>query len=500
MTLATVRGLTVCAADGTTVLEDVDLELQPSTVTAVVGESGAGKTTLALALLGHLGPGLSITAGEVRVAGRDPYAAADRKALRGRITGYLPQDPASALDPQRRIEAQLLTAARIAHPGDERAQQQERVREAIEAAALEPDLLRRHPYGLSGGQAQRALLAWSFVTRPQLLILDEPTSGLDAATAARVHQAFTTLPWDPAVLVISHDRDLVSKAADQVLEIRCGRWVPITPQAAVPAKAPTAEVHVLSHSKRAPWTTSEAAADSISSPVMAGKQGPDAHRSAQAHLRATDLMLHRGGRPVLTAGDLHLDRGEMIAVQGISGSGKTSLARALAGLAPPTSGSLGLGDQELDWDAATRARKRQPFIAYVGQDARAALNPHETVGRTLHRAAVAATRAGRETHIEPTELLKYLALPEDLTERTPDELSGGQRHRVALARALAAAPHVLIADETLAALDQATTEQVLEALRNWRETHGIPMLLITHSDRVAASADRVLTISGGRLR
>ncbi len=164
----------------------------------------------------------------------------------------------------------------------------------------------------------------------------------------------------------------------------------------------------------------------------------------------------------------------MVAVQGVSGTGKTSLARALAGLAPPTSGSLLLDGQALDWDAATRARKRQPFIAYVGQDARAALNPHETVDRTLHRATSAAARAGRKADTEPAELLKHLALSEEISRRTPDELSGGQRHRLALARALAAAPDVLIADETLAALDHATIEHVLDALQNWRESMAFP--------------------------
>ncbi|GLY17111.1 ABC transporter ATP-binding protein [Kineosporia sp. NBRC 101677] len=477
MSLAIVAGLSIHAANGTAVLDGVDLQLWPGTVTAVVGESGAGKTTLALALLGHLGPGLRLTGGQVRVTGRDPFA--DRKALRGKVTGYLPQDPASALDPQRRLQAQLLTAARIAHPGQERQQLQERVREAAEAAVLEPGLLKRHPRSLSGGQAQRALLAWTFVTRPALLILDEPTSGLDAVTAARVHQAFTTLPWSPAVLVISHDHDLVAAAADEVREIRSGRWAPPSSQPDQPAR-------------------SARPAGAMTDPRPTDRKTDE--RPGQAYLSATGLSLYRGGRPVLAAADLHLDRGEMLAIQGVSGCGKTSLGRALAGLAPPTSGSLLLDGQVLDWDAATRAHKRQPFIAYVGQDARAALNPHESVGRTLRRAAAAATRAGRETRIEPADLLKQLGLPEDVTPRTPDEFSGGQRHRLALARALTAAPDVLIADETLAALDHATTEQVLEALQKWRESHGIPMLLITHSERVAASADRVLTISGGRLR
>lgn len=455
---AAVSGLTVAAPDGRLVLDGVDLELESGTVTAVVGESGAGKTTLAQALLGHLGAGLRISGGTVRVAGIDPFTTTGRKALRGRITGYLPQDPAGALDPQRRMQAQLRTAARIAHPRQDREQC---VRTAIEAAAFEPALLKRHPAALSGGQAQRALLAWTFVTRPQLLILDEPTSGLDPETASRVNRAFTTLPWKPAVLVISHDHELVHSSADRVLEMANGRWEQPVAAVTVPVRR-----------------------DEVGEPV----------------LEASGITLRLGGRTVLDSVELCLHERELVAVRGISGSGKTSLARVLSGFTEPTDGTLTVQGRSLDWDAATRARKRQPFVAYVGQDARTALNPHETVRRTLQRAHQAAIAAGRQTFHGSEDLLKRFAVGDELLDRTPDRLSGGQRHRVALARALAAAPHVLVCDETTAALDHATADLVLDALDEWRRTYGTPMVLITHADRVASRAGRVLTLTGGRLR
>ncbi len=188
----------------------------------------------------------------------------------------------------------------------------------------------------------------------------------------------------------------------------------------------------------------------------------------------------------------------MLAVRGISGSGKTSLARALGGLAPPASGTLTTPEGPLDWDAATRVRKQQPFVAYVGQDARAGLNPYETVRRTLERAISAARRSGRPTKTTAEQLLADLSLPAELLERTPDRLSGGQRHRLALARALAAAPHVLVCDETTAALDENTADHVLDVLHQHCRTDGTPIVLVTHTDRVAARRPSALGHSRAR--
>lgn len=514
--VATVGGLSVRATSGTPILAEVDLELRAATVTALVGESGSGKTTLAQALLGHLGPGLRITAGTLSVGGHDPFTAAGRVALRGRFTGYLPQDPGSALDPQRRVRSQLLTVARIAHPGQHRRRRAELVAQAVAAAAFEPELLCRHPLALSGGQAQRALLAWTFVTRPDLLLLDEPTSGLDPATAAAVGRAFTTLPWAPAVLVISHDRELVDGLADRTLLMRAGRLRPARPQVSAPvgppvpaasapaaAAAATAAVATAvavpgSADRLGPATVAGVADPVVADPVVADPGVDPA--GVDPVLAAGGLVVRRGGRVVLDDLELTVRRAQFLAVQGASGSGKTSLGLALAGLTVPTRGTVQVLGVRLEADATARARRHQPLVAYVGQDARAALNPRESVRVSLRRAAAAAVRAGREPDREPDRILEDLALGDDLLDRLPGELSGGQRHRVALARALATAPHVLIADETTAALDEATTRIVLSALDHRRARTGIPIILITHSARVAARAQRVLTLSGGRLR
>ncbi|MFV0372639.1 ATP-binding cassette domain-containing protein, partial [Microbacterium sp.] len=193
--LVAVRGLTITGPGGIPIVTDATFDLHAGQILGIVGRSGSGKTTLAQALLGAVADGLEHTGGQVRVDGNDPFRPAGRRAVRGRIAAYLPQDPASALDPARSIAGHLRTAARLAHPGASRADRRALVRTGVAEAAFDPALLSRRPAQLSGGQAQRALLAWTYVTRPRLLVLDEPTSGLDPRTAARVSAAFTTLEW-----------------------------------------------------------------------------------------------------------------------------------------------------------------------------------------------------------------------------------------------------------------------------------------------------------------
>ena len=462
--VASVTGLTISDPSGRSLLECVDLDLAAGQVTGLVGPSGAGKSTLALALLGHLGPGLRRTTGTVRVEGWDPFTARGRRELRGRVTAYLPQDPAGALDPARTVAGQLRTAARIAHPVASRTARGALVREATTAASFEPALLSRHPARLSGGQAQRAILAWTHVTRPRLLILDEPTSGLDPATAVQVSRIFARLPWEPAVLLVSHDQELVARVCDRVMQLADSRLGPVLPvEDTPPASAPGSQ------------------------------RGHDV-------LSMTDLELRRGGRHLLTDASLRLAAGEMVAVRGPSGSGKTALARALCGLAPPHRGTLRLHDVVVPWDAITRARRGGPYLAYVGQDARAALNPAETIGQSLQRALLTARRWHRAALADPEHALSLVGLDRAVLDRTPDGLSGGERHRAALARAIAAGPDVLVCDETTAALDDRTARQVLAALDDLRHGTGLPMLLITHQDPVAGRADRVLTLAKGRLQ
>ena len=486
--------LRVLTPHGRAVLDGVDMDVRQGTVTALTGESGSGKTTLLHALLGHLGPGLSVSAGDVDVKGHDPFTRSGARRLRGRVIGYLPQDPAAALDPRRSVGSQLATAARVAHPREGRRSRLDRVREAATTAALDHDLLSRRPGRLSGGQAQRVLITWVLVTRPRVILLDEPTSGLDADTARRVVSAVTTLPWRPAVLVVTHDLDLIARHCDSVLRLVDGRLLP-------------AEVGPGGHDPQAPDGPDGLGRDPAADRTLPATASPCSRRPPMRALAARDVTIVRGGTTVVYNQSLHLDTGELVALRGRSGAGKTSLARAVSGLTPPESGRLSVQGVAVPWEAGARVRGGHPFVAYVGQDARAALHPQETPHRTLNRAAAAARRrrcAGDGAPEDPldggaVDLLDRFGLPPDVLDRTPEKLSGGQRHRVLLARAVAAAPTVLVCDETTAALDHPTVARVLDALDLLRRETGLAVLFITHQNSVTSRADRVLTLTGGRL-
>ncbi|MGO1542867.1 MAG: ABC transporter ATP-binding protein [Gulosibacter sp.] len=445
-----------------TILNGVDLTLRSGTVTGLVGESGAGKSTLALALLGHQHQNQHV-AGRILIAGKDPFSREGCRAVRGRIAAYLPQDPSSALDPAQTVHAQLRTACRVAHAAMSRSARKALIHQSMHNAALEPSLLSRRPLQLSGGQAQRALLARTFVTQPKLLILDEPTSSLDPATAQQLGETFSSLPWRPAVLLISHDRSLVSRVSDRILEIGDdGRLTPL-PQ--------TPRVPTTPRGNGAPRAT---------------------YTPIAPRLTVNGLMIQRGGQTLLRDAALAVGAGELVAIRGRSGCGKTSLARTLCGFAPPTSGTLCVNEQSIDWDAGVRARRGQPYLSYVGQDARAALHPQETVQQTLDRAVGAARKRSAIPAHDVAGLLKLVNLPQEIRDRTPGGLSGGQRQRLLLARALAAAPDVLVCDEVTASLDHHTAARILDTLDHIGNHTKLPVLLITHQDSVAARADRIL--------
>lgn len=467
--VARLTDLSIGPDTGPPVVESVSIALARGTVTALIGPSGSGKTTLAHALLGYVPRGLTVHSGRVEVDGHDPFSASGRRLVRGRVAAMVPQDPGSALDPMRSVLHQLQTAAAIAMPGASRGERRARVHDAIARAALDEHVLELLPSALSGGQAQRALVAWVCTARPELVILDEPTSGLDAATAARVTAAFTTLPWSPAVLVITHDRVLADQHVERVLEIRDRR------------------VQATAHAAKGSIRPGSAGADAA---IITGTPA----------LRAEHVTIRRGSRVVLRDASLTLAEGEWLAVRGTSGSGKTSFVRALAGLAPPASGSLTIAGHAVPWPASQRAAARMPYVAYAGQDALAALPAHERAHRTIARALASGIRRGRPRYRDVAQVAMLVGLPQSVLERRPAELSGGQRHRLVLAGALAAAPDVLLCDETTAALDAASTAAILDALDHARRMTGLALISVTHQQAVLDRADRTLTIDDGRLR
>ncbi|MFD7551184.1 ABC transporter ATP-binding protein [Streptomyces sp. NPDC059578] len=478
--VVTVRALTARAGD-TVLLDALDLDLHPGRITALVGPSGSGKTTAALALLGEAGPGIRLTgrvsAGDVPVVDADGVTPA-AAALRGRVVAYMPQHPGSALNPARRTGAVLRELARL-HRGAHRAP----VADALAAAQLPPgpDTERRFPHQFSGGQRQRVALAQTLVCGPRLLVLDEPSTGLDTVTRMRLADELAALArTGPAILLLSHDHDLVRALTDEVVVLDRGRVTARSaPAHALPARRPVAAVR---HTpRRAPGGAADA-------PPVLEVRG------------LTARLPGRGRDPVLHGVDLSLPAGGCVGVAGLSGSGKTTLARCVAGLHERHDGHVLLDGAALPV-LRRRSTEQKRRVQYVWQEVRSSFDERRPVAEQVARTAVRLRgRAPDTARTEALELLERLGLAPVTVERRPGALSGGELQRAALARAVIAAPDVLVCDEVTTALDPTATRLVLGELAALRERHGTALLWVSHDlELLAVVAHHLVVIDGGRV-
>lgn len=484
----TVRGLTVADSTGTAIVDGLDLRIAPGEVVALMGPSGAGKTTVLRAVLGALQEGLSRTAGRVEWHG-SPVRAPRR--WRRRNVGFLGQDPASALHPlldaRAAVEEALPGAARRAGAAEQ----------ALAGVGLDPaDIGRRRPHQLSGGQAQRVALARALAANPELLVLDEPTSALDGAALDFALELVRRRRGDgrSLTLLVSHDMGVVSELADHVvrLGVRPRDRQDRGRNGATGRRPGGAPVPVA----RARDAGRPPNIDSAPPPEEPGVVRPS---GAALTVRGLAVAQPPGGAPLLAGVDLHLAPGGSVAVLGPSGCGKSTLLRALAGLHPVESGNVTVLGEALPWAVAERDPAALRALALVGQDPLDALNPARRVAtavarplRTLRGLTRSAARA------EALRLLAAVGLEPGLGRRYPGALSGGQRQRVALARALAGGPALLLADEITAALDPRTADLILDLIDGLRRDTGLAVLMVTHDTAVAARADRVLHIAGRR--
>lgn len=474
MNLVEVVNLSLSSAERK-VLSDCSLTIRPGERVGLVGRSGSGKSALAHALLGYTRPGLVRVGGTVRIAGHDPFAPAGARRVRGRLAAYVPQDCASALPAEHRVGRVLDRAAR--RSGVARAHLASFRRNALEQMGLPPDLARAFPHQISGGQAQRVALASALAAGAELIVLDEPTSGLDPGTTEDLIDLLRTAVGDAAMLVVSHDMDVVDRLTHRRFAMTRGRLT----DAGAGDRGATVGLGL-----DAPLRPSEETRDA---PAEGGKE---------CVLRVEGVRGGPGGQPVLREVDLTLGAGECVALMGASGAGKTTLARALAGTLEPSGGRLWLNGAPQPWSVVRRSAADRLSVALVDQDSRAALNPRETIGKALERARRAAARGGL-TPPPAAGLLSAVSLPASAADRRPGELSGGERQRANLARAVAAGPRVLLCDEVTASLDGVTEREVLDMLAALRGERGLAVLLITHSRSVAATADRCLALADGIL-
>lgn len=450
-----VSGLTVAAPDGTALIEIGALEVRRGEILAIVGPSGAGKTTTALALVGALPPGFVAT-GSVRV-----NAPPDG----GRRLGYVPQDPGTSLNPSMRIGS-ALSEVRRAH----RLPRDRSTEILLTELGLPTDreFLRRYPAQLSGGQQQRVLLAIALLGSPGVLVLDEPTSGLDAATADELVGVLDRLRSKRTLVVITHDLQRISRVVDRVVTLEEGR------------------------------ITGEHRVGELPAPPDPMRSSAPRRVDESPRVTVRDLTASHGRDTVCRDVSFEVGRGECLAIVGRSGAGKSTLARCLAGLHPPTGGELELDGTRLETTARRRSLDQRRAISMVYQNPRRSLDPRRTVGRELRRVVLVLRGLdGAAADREIASLLAAVHLGPEILERRPGELSGGQIQRVAIARALAGGPEVMICDEITSSLDEVAADAVLTILEELR-ARGTSVLLISHDARaVRRIADRVLTMADG---
>ncbi|MBY5407555.1 ABC transporter ATP-binding protein [Rhizobium leguminosarum] len=479
------------------IIKGVSLDVAEGEIVALIGESGSGKTTIALTLMGHTRAGCRISGGSVSVGGKDMVRLSEkqRAKVRGTEVAYVPQSAAAAFNPAKSIMDQVIEVTRIHQlmsPDDARA----RAVELFRALSLpEPETIgSRYPHQVSGGQLQRLAAAMALIGDPTLVIFDEPTTALDVTTQIEVLRAFKSVMKKGGIsgVYVSHDLAVVAQIADRIVVLKGGET----------QETGTTE-EILNNAKH-PYTRELLAAFE---PKPRGAAGP-AEPATTPLLSIEDLVAGYGqrqadGLPLVRAVEhvsLKVEKGRNLGIIGESGCGKSTLARTIAGILPAAVGKIVFDGTELHRNARSRSRDELREMQIVFQYADTALNPAKSVEDILDRPLVfyhGMDRKARNARID--QLLDMVRLPRNLRHRRPGELSGGQKQRVNFARALAADPKLILCDEITSALDTVVAAAVIDLLKELQRELGLSYIFISHDlSVVEAICDEIVVMYGGR--
>lgn len=471
------------------IVHGVSFTLEKGKVLGLIGESGAGKSTIGLSSMAYGRGGVRITGGEVFVSGRDilKERPGGLRALRGREVTYVAQSAAAAFNPAKKIIDQVIETT-LMHGLATRGEAEARAVGLFRKLGLpNPDTFGdRYPHQVSGGQLQRAMTAMALCPEPDLVVFDEPTTALDVTTQIDVLAAIKEAihATGVAALYITHDLAVVAQVSDDIMVLRNGKTVEYGTVSEI-IETPKEEytralvsVHAIEHEEKKP----------SGEPVLKVE-------NVTARYRGTNF-------DVLKNVSVELYAGQTLAVVGESGSGKSTLARAITGLLPPTKGRITFAGRELSKELKDRKLDDLRELQMIYQMADVAMNPRHTVGTIIGRPLeFYFGLKGEAKRKRVQELLDEIEMGTGFIDRYPAELSGGQKQRVCIARALAAKPKLIICDEVTSALDPLVAAGILRLLLNLQQIEGVAYLFITHDlATVKSIADSIAVMYQGAVQ